>query len=224
MKLIAASDFHGSVEAAKSLHGVIEEEKPDLALACGDISDFGDATDLAVVLEAFFGRETKGYYVLGNCDPREYLDKGVPGLEERNLHARIRLHEHTMLLGLGGSTPTPFPTWTQLQEDEILLIMEQLYKEAVKRSYESLIFVLHNPPATTKTGISSLGRHAGSRVLREYALKLHPRIIFHGHIHEGRGVDRIQDSYVVNPGPAFHGYYAIASLEDGEVQVDLREA
>ncbi len=158
---------------------------------------------------------------MGNCDPSELLENGAPGFQEQNLHGRTRLYGETLLLGIGGSTPTPFPTPTQLLEEEILALLQKLERDAERQPHETLVFLLHNPPLNTKTDFSSSGTHAGSQVIRDYAERLKPQIIFHGHIHEARGVDKIQDSYVVNPGPAFQGYYAMAELDDRKVAVEL---
>ncbi len=128
-----------------------------------------------------------------------------------------------MIVGLGGSTPTPFPTWTQLREDEILTAMLSLSGEVEREPHESLVLLLHNPPYDTKTDLSSSGKHAGSRILRDFTVRLEPEIVFHGHIHEARGTDRIGETYIVNPGPAFHGYYALATLENGQTTVELNE-
>ncbi len=157
LKLFAVTDFHGSVEAAKTLHTVIKAERPDLTLVCGDISDFGDAKDVEIVLRTLLG-ETPGVYVMGNCDPQELLLKGAPGLEDGNLHGKAKLLGTTLIVGLGGSTPTPFPTSTQLREDEILTVMLNLAGEVDMEQHESLVFLLHNPPYNTKTDLSSSGK------------------------------------------------------------------
>lgn len=222
LKLFAVTDFHGSVEAAKTLHTVIESERPDMTLVCGDISDFGDAKDVEVVLRTLLG-ETPGVYVIGNCDPKELLLNGAPGFEEGNVHGRAKLAETTLIIGLGGSTPTPLPTLTHLREDQILTVMLSLSGEVEREKHESLVFLLHNPPYNTKTDLSSSGKHAGSRILRDFVERLKPQIVFHGHIHEARGIDKIGETYVVNPGPAFHGYYALAAIENGQTTVELNE-
>ncbi len=197
-------------------------ERSDLALVCGDISDFGDALDVQVVLDAFLG-EIPGFYVTGNCDPLELLAKGAPSFEDRNLHAKAKLSGTTLIVGLGGSTPTPVQTPTQLREDEVLTLMLGLTGEVEGQQHKSLVFLFHNPPYNTKTDLSSTGIHAGSRILRDFVLRLKPQIVFHGHIHEARGIDKIDETYIVNPGPAFHGYYALASLENGHTTVELKE-
>lgn len=151
------------------------------------------------------------------------MEKGAPGFEGGNLHAKTKLEGRLLILGLGGSTPTPFPTWTQLREDQILKIMISLTGETERQQYESLVFLLHNPPFNTKTDLSSTGRHAGSQILRDFVVRLKPQIVFHGHIHEARGIDKIGNSYVVNPGPAFQGFYALATIDDGRATVELCE-
>ncbi len=79
LKLFAVTDFHGSVEAAKTLHTVIESERPDLTLVCGDISDFGNAKDVEIVLRTLLG-ETPGVYVNGKLRPTRTFVKGCPRL------------------------------------------------------------------------------------------------------------------------------------------------
>ena len=41
MKILAATDFHGSTKAIDRFAYKIEEEKADIAIICGDITHFG---------------------------------------------------------------------------------------------------------------------------------------------------------------------------------------
>jgi Icc-related predicted phosphoesterase len=54
-------------------------------------------------------------------------------------------------------------------------------------------------------------------------LLVSPAVCFTGHIHEGRGVDKIGKTKIINPGPLHHGGYAMAEIgidglmQDGQV-------
>ena len=43
------------------------------------------------------------------------------------------------------------------------------------------------------------------------------------HIHEARGVDQIGNTKIVNCGPARSGYYAVAEVNDADVQIELKK-
>ncbi len=59
------------------------------------------------------------------------------------------------------------------------------------------VLVTHEPPA----GILDLaysGRHIGSEVVRDLVLRLRPRVLTCGHVHECPGIERLGDTLVVN--------------------------
>ncbi len=59
------------------------------------------------------------------------------------------------------------------------------------------VLVVHEPPQ----GILDLvptGRHIGSPSVREKVLRLRPRLLTCGHVHESPGIERVGDTLVVN--------------------------
>jgi len=63
----------------------------------------------------------------------------------------------------------------------------------------------------------------GSSALRAFIDQRQPALVFCGHIHEGRGIERLGKTLVANCGTAYEGCYA--SAEIGEtVEVALRMA
>ena len=74
MKLLIASDLHGSALYAKKLFTLFEEEKPDLVLLLGDLLYHGPRNDLPEeyapkeVIEVLNPMADKILAVRGNCD------------------------------------------------------------------------------------------------------------------------------------------------------------
>ena len=67
------------------------------------------------------------------------------------------------------------------------------------------------------------GQHVGSTALRSFIDERQPTLVFCGHIHEGRGIDRLGATTVVNCGTAYEGYYALAEIGE-TVEVTLQMA
>lgn len=177
------------------------ELSPDLFIACGDITHFGEAA-----FEIEFLREmlVKTFAVPGNCDPPEMVDK----LEEIgvNIHGKKVKFGGLTFVGLGGSNPTPFDTLWEISEEEIAAILEPLMEPEA-------VIVSHAPPFGY-LDTTWQGEHVGSRVLLEIVNKFRPRLFLTGHIHEARGIVE-GATMIVNPGPASRGNLAVVDINGG---------
>jgi Icc-related predicted phosphoesterase len=108
------------------------------------------------------------------------------------------------MISVGYSNITPFNTARELSEEalgaHLLDVSSQL------RSVENVILNVHVPPfgCGTLDVVSSPRRgsvlHVGSRAVRTFIERHQPLAALVGHIHEGRGVARIGDTEVFNPG------------------------
>ncbi len=216
MRIFAVTDLHGNAEKAEEFSRIIGEEKPDVVLIGGDITNFGTPSRAAYMLSFFTMEEGAVFFVPGNCDPKELL--GVEELEDaRNVHGRMLSHDGYEILGLGGSNPTPFSTFTELSEVEIEGILRDL------KPASNTIILSHLPPYGTKMDRTFWGHHVGSRALRDFVERSEPRLVVVGHIHEGRGRDRIGPSVLLNPGPGYRGFYAIIDIDEHDVGVSLHQ-
>lgn len=206
MRILQMTDVHGSRQALEQSRWALEEHDPDLFLVTGDITNFGP---LGFAREFLADRPVPTLAIPGNCDPRDI----VPLLEELevSLHGRRTTVGGETLVGLGGSSPTPFGTPFELSEAEIREGLEPIL-------VEDAILATHSPPYghvdTTPTS-----DHLGSRSIQELVEAYRPRAVLCGHIHEARGVDR-DGTTVVNPGPAMNGYAAVVDVDEG-VEVTL---
>ena len=87
-----------------------------------------------------------------------------------------------------------------------------------KLSDDKTIFITHNCPYNTqldkiKKGIMK-GEHYGSWLAKLVILKLKPKLVICGHMHENQGKCRLGSSLIVNPGAAYEGKAAIIELDD----------
>jgi len=216
LKIVVLSDIHGNFKAAQSISREALKLKPDLVVICGDITHFGSLNEAEKMLGFF--RDFQTIFVPGNCDPPALLtvrnvDKAL------NIHDRLHVLDSIAFLGIGGSTKTPFATQIEFEEE----VIYQMVRSALGDFRGRLIVVSHIPPADTLTDLTSLGLHAGSRALRAFIEECKPLAVLHGHVHEARGLDRLGETLIVNPGPARQNFYALLEL-NGSPEVLLMRA
>ena len=103
-------------------------------------------------------------------------------------------------------------------------ILGKLFKKFAKENKEGrVIFVSHNVPYNTKLDKLSMkankivrGKHYGSKLIRRIINTYQPIIHIGGHIHEGRGKQKIGKTLAINPGAAHEGQCAIITLEENK--------
>ena len=85
-------------------------------------------------------------------------------------------------------------------------------------SCKGCIFVTHQPPYGLVDEVP-VGKHIGSRGIREAMELAKAPIVISGHVHEARGYIFVESTLVVNPGPAKDGYAAIIDLNTRKVEM-----
>lgn len=203
--LIILSDIHGN---KYNMEILADRVNADYIMILGDITSFGTldmATEILDIANSI--ADIGGYFVPGNCDPMDLFNVDALG---RIYNAHGRSIEDTTLnaciYGLGGRN-----------------LGVDIYKNLLKgmRCSGFKIVITHIPPYGTKVDKLFWGGHGGREDIREFVEKLKPRIVFSGHIHEARGIDKIGDIILVNPGPFEEGYYATCVLSGDEVDIML---
>ena len=91
MRIYLAADIHGSATAAQMIRDDLEQFRPDVFLAAGDVTHFG---------------------------PVAFAEDLFRGLAV-NLHGRKVVVGGHPFVGIGGANPTPFGTPFELSEEEI---------------------------------------------------------------------------------------------------------
>jgi len=217
MKLLVISDFHGNIEAAHRTTEKAKRTQADVIVVCGDITHFGSVKDAEKTLAPLTTLRKPVLYVAGNCDPSELAEAQITGAT--NIHGQCHEISNVSFMGLGAAPTSRFYSWFEMSETKIMNSLEQMADRCPPNKW--LVVVSHAPPKDTSVDLAFSRMHAGSVSLRAFIEKRKPDIVFCGHIHEAKGVDRIGETIIVNPGPVRHGNCAIASLNDKiEVKLD----
>ena len=208
------------------VHGRIRRvcEIPELANAAGviltgDLTTLGGTAAARHVIESIEAVHPVVLAQIGNMDRPEVND----WLEARgiNLHRHVwQMLPNVALLGVGGSTFSPFGTPSEFPEARFSEWLEALAQRA--GSTPILVLAAHNPPYNTVCDRTSDGLHVGSSAVREFIEVYQPAVCLCGHIHESVGMERLGRTIVVNPGPFSAGCYALLTLARSGIEVSLR--
>jgi Icc-related predicted phosphoesterase len=150
------------------------------------------------------------------------------------LEGRVVEVDGIEMLTTGWSNETPWKTERETSESELrTMIMEMI--DRLERP-ENAIFNIHVPPHATaldqcpkldenlrpvSSGGNPVMTSAGSTAVRELIEAHQPLLGLHGHIHEGRGIARIDRTVCVNPGSNYsEGVLngSLIRLRQGEVR------
>ena len=215
MRILATADYHGNTEAILQTASKARSVEADVIAVCGDITHFGSMQQASELLLLLRGSERLVLFVPGNCDPPSLIEN----IEEiESIHGKCRQVDSIDFLGVGGSSPTPLGTPFELPESRIAILLEQ--GSSGCNDAHKIVLVSHSPPVNTSLDMVLGGEHVGSTSVRKFVERTRPALALCGHIHEARGIDRVNRTVVVNPGPARHGYCALIEVKE-EVSVEL---
>src|SRR5579885_1790401 len=80
----------------------------------------------------------------------------------------------------------------------------------------------HTPPYDTRLDRLRNGTPVGSPAVRAFIERRSPDVAVVGHIHEGRGTQRLGSTLVLNPGPLREGGYVLIDDGGGRLVAELR--
>ncbi len=216
MIIVALSDIHGSTRRLRTISRDLSVA--DVVLLVGDLTNFGRRRDAARVVGAVREYSEHILAVSGNCD---YPDVDTYLTTEGiNLHRKCITVDDVVFLGVGGSTPCPGRTPNEFTEAQFRTFLEEASTNL--EPCVPLILVSHQPPYHTVCDFAGNAGHVGSQSVRNFITQVQPMVCFTGHIHEGRGVDTIADTTVVNPGPLRAGGYGYAEVNPQVEVVEIR--
>jgi Icc-related predicted phosphoesterase len=208
MKVLVGTDFHGKDSVFRAFAETTQQNNVDIMAVCGDVTHFGSLQEAQRLLSLLTGLKIPVLFVPGNCDPPSLATADIEGAT--CIHGRNVSFGDLTFIGIGASPPTPFHTPFELTEDEIKETLKQASKNLSPAKW--VVLISHSPPLGTKLDETSLGLHAGSSSLRAFVEQMQPSAVFCGHIHEAKGREKIGATLIVNPGPARHGDYVVASF------------
>ena len=156
------------------------------------------------------------FCVIGNCGEPELLYD----LEEQDMSCEHSLvyFEGLAIAGSGGGSKFTGETPNERDEADLQKDFDVIENSGLEEEgqWSNLILISHNPPKAQSVDSPAPNVHAGSQIFSDFIERTKPLAVLCGHIHEGRGVDKIGDAPVVNPGPLCEGNYAVMELEKGE--------
>ena len=199
MRVLMATDIHGSSWVLEAAPSMAKEHGVDLFFAVGDITHFGKPKAYAGDLVA--AMRVPVLAVPGNCDPPSVMeDLEALGV---NLHMRKTKVQGLTFVGLGGANPTPFGTPFEIEEEDIWAGLDAVMEPGA-------VLVSHPPPYGHLDVVPWEG-HVGSRSVLRIVEKYHPRAVLTGHIHESPGVEE-GEIVMINPGPAKDGHLGLVDI------------
>ncbi|GBC72243.1 3',5'-cyclic adenosine monophosphate phosphodiesterase CpdA [archaeon HR03] len=213
MKVLQASDIHGSMAAASAL--AEKAMNYDIVVLVGDITHFGAVPQAEPILATVAKSGRPVLFVPGNCDHPSLLGWRPPNKNIINIHGAIVRQGGYDFYGLGGGNLSPFNTLIEFSEEEFESMLSKFNPAS-----ESFILISHTPPFGVDADIGR-GRHLGSTAIRKFVETKRPLAVCCGHIHEGRSISKIGETVVVNAGPAKEGFYASLEILGKEVKAEL---
>lgn len=196
---IFLGDIHGETA---NIHRIKDLDKAQGIVVTGDIGKNGTRKEAEKVIRILESYTDVLYAQIGNmdsCAVDAYLSE-----KKINLHKNSIENNMLVLMGVGGSLPTPFATKSEFSEDFYAASLQNfvlLPKGTVS------VLVSHNPPYGTMCDRLRNGRHVGSRAVLKFIEDCQPDFCVCGHIHESRAKDKIGKTQVCNPGDFASGCY-----------------
>ena len=203
MKIIFFSDIHGKFDRLSAL------PKADFYIVGGDFTTLGDAEQFRAAVAAVERKCPDFLGIIGNMDCKE----GEAILKETGhlLCLNGKTIGGVKLRGFGGGNKSPFNTPVEWNDSDASKLLSTV--DAVD------IFVCHAPPLNSGADRISSGICVGSSAIAEFIVRVSPKLVLCGHIHEAVGIYQIGETFIVNSGP---DGYAEIDWNDGKPEVILR--
>ena len=200
MKIFAISDIHGAIRSIEKAAHLIREA--DAVVISGDITHTkrgrGECSGLS---GAIFKTDPRRAWQLGSGKSATSRRKGLSLRQRRFWTGR----DSSASEGIAD----PIPTATVYSEEEIARILKTGYEQV--RQVSRLVLISHAPPRSVRDR-SFIGLRGGSRSVQAF-LANHPvSLCLCGHIHEAHGIERFQNTLVVNTGSFKKGRYATIEI------------
>ena len=216
MRLVCFGDIHMAFRAIEKLGPVLRAA--DCAVLTGDLTHFGDPPDAFRVVDAVRAHCPNVLAVTGNLDMPWVID----AFRERgiSLHGEGRRLGDLGVFGCGGSNVTPMDTPTELEEPELADVLARAH--AAVADAPRRLMICHTPPDDPRLDRVVNGTPVGSPAVRAFIETHAPDVAVVGHIHEGRGVDRVGRTVVLNPGALRDGGYVVVEDDGRQLRAELR--
>ena len=193
MRVLVASDIHGSDRAVKRMIDLVIQTNADLVTISGDITHFGQSDTVDLLMNEV-PVEILG--VTGNCDP---------------LEVSFSLERSRKVTPMNGNIVRRMG-WNFCGYS----YQDRTIQEVLPLVPRELLILLTHVPARGILDSTRVG-HIGDGNINEWVDENRPAAVLSGHVHEARGFERHEDTLFLNPGPARDNLFAL--LEMGKDKV-----
>ena len=199
MRIMSAGDLHGDMGLAKKLAKKAADEKVDLVILCGDITEGDEKTDN--MIGPFLKFNKKVLLVPGNHESLATADFLAQVYGVKNLHGySVKLYDPKRVkrqIGVFGCSGVNIGIH-QITDKEAYDLLKKGH-DYIKES-EFKIMVSHVHPTGTKMERFTQF-FEGSKAVRRAIEKFQPDIMFCSHVHEAEGLEeKIGKTRVINVG------------------------
>lgn len=221
MKIAGIGCIHNDLENLMQLLDKVFENKPDVFALVGDWTDANlpegfSHEDIGKIIVS----ELRGYGKPIVAVPGSW-DKGLIDFlkkEDVSVHADGKIINGVGFYGFGGAK-TPFGTPFEPEESEIEIGLRSGY-EVVKNA-KVKVQLTHTPPAKTSLDMVFSGNHVGSEAVRKFIEEKKPLVAICAHIHEGTGIDHLNETWVINVGKFTEGQFGLIDIDGGKARVKI---
>ncbi|MBS3117484.1 metallophosphoesterase family protein [Candidatus Woesearchaeota archaeon] len=184
MKILAASDLHGSGILASRLAERAALENVDVVILCGDITHFDQ--EAKNILRPFILLNKKVLLIPGNHDTLAGINTLADIYKVKNIHGSSVRYGDVGIFGCGGANIGPH---TFLSDNEMLDLLKGAFSRIAYLPKKIMVTHLH-PAGSLIERLS----FPGGKGLRHAIRLFKPDILFCGHIHECEGLEESIDS------------------------------
>ena len=215
MKLCLGSDIHGNVRSLKYFIMKSKSVDCNLILLAGDLSSWKDQTSIFNVLKELNSSGIITVGVLGNSDYENDLELMKDYENISILHGNSITIDDITIIGVSGiPNNQEHGSYFSLPDSKILKFLTDALNNSNRNKY--LISITHVPPINI-LDLTKNNEHIGSKSVRVFIERYHPDLHLCGHVHESEGIEKFNNTIIVNPGIMEYKkqiYYA--ELEESE--------
>jgi len=217
--LLVIGDNHGDIENMISYLEKLESFKFDVVVYMGDFTDlnilkgFTQKDITKILIEEIKTLKKPILAIPGNNDVKDVID--LMEKEKISIHGKGKIIGDYGFYGFGGAK-TPFATPFEPSEEELKEGLENGYNQVLSAKYK--IQITHNPPYDTQMDVIRAGAHVGSQVVRKFIEDKKPVLAVSAHIHEAKGIDRLDETFLLNSGKFPEGYFGLVNVNGKDVK------
>lgn len=217
--ILSIGCIHSDIENLIKFIDSLSSLGADIIVCTGDFTDY--------YLPKGFTREDVGKIIFEELGHLKKPIVAVPGSWDKDLvefldkegasvHGKGKVVDGLGFYGYGGAK-TPFNTPLEPSEEEVANGLRAAYKNVEKCKIK--IQVTHAPPARTKLDVIGSGAHVGSEAVRKVIEERQPHAAICSHIHEGRGVDEVGRTKIINSGRFPEGHCGLIEINGEQVSL-----